>query len=264
MDSILALATLLVVASPNVEGPYSQGKLAVYVIRGAETDGRSYITLDEGLKSGVVNVRERGSGEVNTLEVENRSDQFLFLHVGEVIRGGKQDRTLATDAVLPPRSRPVGIDAFCVEQGRWRAEAVTAMAFSANDAMVSGTALKRSIQADRSQQEVWSRVAETEARVAEYAAAPSPSLSESGTHGAVVSNETLRAEREKHLRKLLPRVTAHEEFLGSSSPSAARLWARTFTARTISFESWRAKSWTPTSESRSLPGILRARGLRRS
>lgn len=214
MHSILALGAFLLLSSPKVDGPYTQGKLAVYVLRGPETDGRSYITLDEGLKSGVVKVRERGSGEVDTLEVENRSDKFLFLHVGDVIRGGKQDRTLATDAVVPPRSTPVAIDAFCVEHGRWRADAVTALGFSVNDAMLSGTALKRAVQADRNQQEVWSRVAETEARAAEYVAAPSPSLSNSGTYSAVVENETLRVDREKLLGELLPQVTAHEDALG--------------------------------------------------
>lgn len=214
MHSILALAAFLVAAPPRIDGPHTRGKLAVYVIRGPETDPRSYITLDEGLKSGEVKVSERGSGEVNRLEVENGSARFLFLHVGDVIRGGKQDRTIATDVVLPPRSTPVVIDAFCVEHGRWAPNAHTAMAFAANDAIVSGAALKRSIQSDRSQPEVWNSVAETEARVAVYAAAPSTSLSSSGTYSAIVDEEKLRAEREDYVRTLLPRVTAHEDAIG--------------------------------------------------
>ena len=165
MHSISVLAAFLIMAPPKVEGPYSHGKLAVYVVRGPQADTRSYITLDEGLKSGAVKVRERGSGEVNTLEVENGSDEFLFLHVGDVIRGGKQDRTIATDVVLPPRSTPVTIDAFCVEHGRWAADVASGMAFSLSDAMVSGAALKRTIQAEQSQRGVWNAVAETEAQV---------------------------------------------------------------------------------------------------
>jgi len=213
MHSILALA-FLAAAPPKVDGPYTHGRLAVYLVRGPETDSRPYITLDEGLKSGAVKVREKGSGDVNTLEVENGSGEFLFLHVGDIIRGGKQDRTIATDVVLPPRSAPVAIDAFCVEQGRWASDAATAMAFSANEALVSGTALKRSIQADRSQQKVWNDVAETETRVAAYTHVGSPSLSDSGTYSAIVANETLRAEREDYVQTLLPRLLVHEDAVG--------------------------------------------------
>ena len=166
------------------------------------------------MKSGVVKLRELGSGDVNTLEVENGSDDYLFLHVGDVIRGGKQDRTIATDVVLPPRSTPVTIDAFCVEQGRWAADAASAMAFSASDAIVSGAALKRSIQAEQSQQGVWTEVAETEARVAMYTAAPSPRLSTSGTYSAIVDSETLKAKRADYVETLLPHVAAHADAIG--------------------------------------------------
>ena len=87
MYSIFAVAAFVIMAPSKVEGPYTHGKLAVYVVRGPQADSRSYITLDEGLKSGAVKVRERGTGEVNTLEVQNGSEEFLFLHVGDIIRG---------------------------------------------------------------------------------------------------------------------------------------------------------------------------------
>lgn len=214
MHSISVLAAFLIMAPPKVEGPYLQGKLAVYVVLGPQADSRAYITLDEGLKSGAVEVREVGSGDVNTLEVENGAEEFLFLHVGDVIRGGKQDRTIATDVILPPHSAPVTIDAFCVEQGRWAAHSVDRLAFSANEAMVSGTALKRSIQGERDQSEVWNEVAETEARVAEYAEAPSYTLSASGTYSAIVDNEKLKAQRTDYVDALLPRVAAHDDAIG--------------------------------------------------
>jgi hypothetical protein len=213
MHYICVLAALMLVAGSDIEGPYTQGKLAVYVVCGPQTDSRSYITLDEGLKSGTIKVRERESGEVNTVVVENRSDKFLFLHVGDIIRGGKQDRTIASDVVLKPHSPPVAIDAFCVEHGRWLAHD-GALAFEANDAMVSGAALKRSIQADRSQEEVWKGVAETEALAAARVGAPSSRLSATGTYSAIVDEETLRAKRKDYLQNLLPQVAAHKDAIG--------------------------------------------------
>jgi len=80
--------------------------------------------------------------------------------------------------------------------------------------LVSGTALKRSIQADRSQQKVWNDVAETETRAAAYTHVGSLSLSDSGTYSAIVANETLRAEREDYVQTLLPRLLAHEDAVG--------------------------------------------------
>ena len=215
MHSISALVAIgILTPVPQVEKPITQGKLTVYVVRDSRTDPRSYITLDEGLESGAVEVRERGSGEVNSLEVENSSGKYLFLHVGDIIRGGKQDRTIATDVLIPPRSAPIAVDAFCVEHGRWAADARAGYAFSANDAMASGAMLKRSIQRAQSQQEVWDAVSVAETVVAEYADTPASRLSSSGTYSAIVEHETLRAEREDYVEAVLPRVLAHEDAVG--------------------------------------------------
>ena len=215
MHSISALVALGILAPvPQVEEPITQGKLTVYVVRASQTDPRSYITLDEGLESGAVEVRERGSGDVNSLEVENGSDKYLFLHVGDIIRGGKQDRTIATDVLIPPRSAPIAVDAFCVEHGRWAADARTGYAFAANDALASGPALKRGIQRAQSQQEVWDAVSVAETAVAEYSGAQADPLSSSGTYSAIVENEPLRDEREDYVEAVLPRVLAYEDAVG--------------------------------------------------
>jgi hypothetical protein len=60
-----------------------------------------------------------GSAQVNRLMVINRSEKPLYLMPGEVIVGGKQDRTIGSEIVIQPTGKPVPIDAFCVERGRW-------------------------------------------------------------------------------------------------------------------------------------------------
>ncbi len=77
-----------------------------------------------------------------------------------------------------------------------------------------GAALKRTIQAEQSQRGVWNAVAETEAQVATYVSAPSPSLSASGTYSAIVDNETLKAKRADYVETLLPQVVAHDDAIG--------------------------------------------------
>jgi hypothetical protein len=79
------------------------------------------------------------TGNVNTLEIENNSENEIYIQAGDIVKGGKQDRVLTTSLVLPPRSGKVSIGSYCVEQGRWAARGKEdAKAFaSAREAMPS-------------------------------------------------------------------------------------------------------------------------------
>src|SRR6267142_1968264 len=144
-------------------------RLLSYVGCGSTSDAREYITLDEGLGARIVAVREKGTragqdrAEVNTLEIENRSDKWLFLQAGDIVKGGKQDRTIMTDLTLAPRSAPQPIEAFCVEHGRWT-QSQDGLAFRNNPGIVAGAPLKIAIQGEKSQPRVWQEVAKSESR----------------------------------------------------------------------------------------------------
>ncbi|MEM7036677.1 MAG: DUF6569 family protein, partial [Bacteroidota bacterium] len=60
-----------------------------------------------------------GGEEVNRLFIENQSQDTVFIMAGEVVKGGKQDRVIAQDMVIPPNSGPIDLSVFCVEKGRW-------------------------------------------------------------------------------------------------------------------------------------------------
>ena len=60
-----------------------------------------------------------GGASVNELALVNRSGKKLLLLAGEVVVGGKQDRIVQEDRVIPPVSVPVALNVFCVEHGRW-------------------------------------------------------------------------------------------------------------------------------------------------
>jgi hypothetical protein len=64
--------------------------------------------------------RLSAANEVNRLVVVNRSGKPLYLMPGEVIVGGSQDRTIGEEMTIAPTGKPVPIDVFCVEHGRWR------------------------------------------------------------------------------------------------------------------------------------------------
>jgi hypothetical protein len=60
-----------------------------------------------------------GANEVNRLIVVNRSSKPLYLMPGEVIVGGDQDRTIGEETIIEANGKPVPVEVFCVEQGRW-------------------------------------------------------------------------------------------------------------------------------------------------
>jgi hypothetical protein len=133
---------------PYTEGyrvlePLESGALTLFPIVRNEIAGPAakwqYITLDEGLRSGDVVVTEAGrvggmvrphrgrvrpvqsyrGDEVNTLVLVNNSDRPLILLAGEIVTGGKQDRVIAKDRVVPAQSDPIDLSVFCIEPGRW-------------------------------------------------------------------------------------------------------------------------------------------------
>ena len=74
------------------------------------------LSLSQAFADGQAQIRE--TGNVNSLEIENLSDHPLILLGGEIVEGGLQDRAIASDIVVPPKSS-VRAGAFCVEKGRW-------------------------------------------------------------------------------------------------------------------------------------------------
>jgi len=66
-------------------------------------------------------VQNWGGPSVNQLVLVNRSKRPLVLLAGELVSGGKQDRVIAKDRIVPPGGEPLPLDVFCVEHGRWSA-----------------------------------------------------------------------------------------------------------------------------------------------
>jgi hypothetical protein len=184
----------------RVLAPIESGNLILFPV--VRADGKStmetpFITLDEGLKSGEVEVTEAGrarglvrrrggveppnsyrSDEVNTLVLVNHSKQPLMLLAGEVVTGGKQDRIVAKDRIVGADGDPIDLSVFCIEPGRWTESSPV---FGASDKsaarsfMVQPEVRERAM-VDQDQQQVWDSVHGTMSKM-EAAAAPPASVS---------------------------------------------------------------------------------------
>ena len=82
----------------------------------------SFLTLKRGMRSGQVQIKERGNfmvDNINTLLIENKSNQNLHIKSGEIVIGGYQDRVFAKDTILPPSATPYALPVYCIEENRW-------------------------------------------------------------------------------------------------------------------------------------------------
>src|ERR687883_1105547 len=95
--------------------------------------------------------------DVNELSIENVSeDEEVYVQSGDIVKGGQQDRVLAVDLVVPPRSGRMPIAAFCVESGRWsRRGGEAASTFESSNDRIATKDLKIAANGSKSQGEVW-------------------------------------------------------------------------------------------------------------
>jgi len=147
-----------------VSGPYTHENLAIFLFHGAdEIDGGRYTSLTEAFEKKHVLVHETGT--VGQLEVENLSETFdIFIQAGDVLKGGRQDRTIAIDFIVPARSGRIPIPAFCVEMGRWHKRGFEdAAKFSSSTHSIHAKSIRLAAKGASDQNAVWNGVSESQA-----------------------------------------------------------------------------------------------------
>jgi hypothetical protein len=151
----------------RITGPHGSGDLTVYLVHGPDRcDSSRFETLEGALGKKVVVVNETGS--VNRLEIENLSqEKDLLVVAGEIVKGGRQDRTLGVDLVVPSGSR-LPIQAYCVERKRWAPRCgEDAARFSGSAFMLTKEALMQA-KLTKSQTGVWSSIAKSHGHLSDY------------------------------------------------------------------------------------------------
>lgn len=198
----------------SISGPYTHENLTVFLIHGAErTKSGNILTLQEALAARKIVVHETGS--VNELSVQNLSDNEVFIQSGEIVKGGKQDRVMAVDMILPPKSGRVPIASFCVEQGRWSArdgEDVTA--FSSSGAALSSKELKIAARYKADQSAVWSAVASNQDKLSSAVGVSVASARSSSSLQLTLENENVAKLSEAYVNALQNIVRDKPDVIG--------------------------------------------------
>ncbi|MEQ1934517.1 MAG: DUF6569 family protein, partial [Fimbriimonadaceae bacterium] len=203
-----------VVLSPGYEAPVSSA---------------GYITLDEGLKAGTIEVSEMGAegtplirngkaqaqqrnsgATVDTLSILNKSGRKLMMMSGEMVVGGKQDRIVQKDALVMPGKLPVTMSVFCVEHNRWQGSdakftnykgttgatgATGATGSTGSGGALADISVRGAAQGGGGQGRVWAEVANKNAKVS---AAPA-----TGTYQATLASPKAQTNSQEYSKAIL-------------------------------------------------------------
>jgi len=158
-----------VYGSYKISGPYTYENLDIFFFHsGDKVKSLKMLTLAEALEQEKIVVHE--TGNVGELAIENSSDVLIFIHGGDIVKGGKQDRMIAFDVIIYPGSGRLPLKSFCVEQGRWSERGNESVrAFESSKNMVASKSLKIASKVEQSQGDVWSEVDYAQVNLADAA-----------------------------------------------------------------------------------------------
>ncbi len=193
----------------------SHENLRLYAIQASEehilrhTDLASYKNLKDGMNTKGFHVTEKkpygrfdDDGAVNSLTIQNKSQDTIYLMAGDVVKGGKQDRIIAQDMVVPPRTI-TDIAVFCVEPNRWdyqgnpneeseqqAAQDKKIFAFTGYYNVASNE-IRKTVKQTKNQKAVWEKVGKF--------TAINNASSETGSYTALENSKEFTAKRNVYL-----------------------------------------------------------------
>jgi len=196
----------------RVAEPIRYENVSIFPVLGSQSvDTKGFATLDEALGAGEAVVSERGTdimrrsrderpvaipeergASVNQLVLINRGSKPLILLAGELVSGGKQDRIISKDRIIPVGAQPLPLDVFCVEQGRWS----SGTQFSGAKLMVHPS-VREKAAVDHEQTRVWEAVRSGTTSDAAPASTAQTTLITPRTIGGLMATEAPTAAYQK-------------------------------------------------------------------
>jgi hypothetical protein len=255
----------------KVLAPVTEENLTIFPVVAERTwDTNGFLTLDEGIRSGEVVVTEQGSArglvrprpndgpwqaprpevrpvqpqaQVNQLVLENHSDRPLLLLAGEIVTGGRQDRVIGKDRIVPAHGEPIALGVFCVEPHRWTGDSEY---FKPMNGLMAQPSVRLRAMASKNQQEVWDEVNRTREQVEVMASAaaappPAPTSSLAGTMQSPIVVEKVGAMAlpiERTYEKLAHELRSQHAVGAVVAVNGELIWADAFASQTLLEKYW--------------------------
>jgi len=221
----LAAIPIRAIASENITteqsgrfkilGPFTHRNLALYLVKGKDVIRKTkFVTLEQALKDGKVTVGE--TGNVRNLVISSMYDEeYVFIQAGDIVKGGKQDRTLSTDLIVPPRAKKIPLQSFCVESGRWRARGTEKVDnFSMSSNQVASRDLRVASRYRRSQKEVWDNAADLQEKLSHNVGKSVKSPLSSSSLELTLGNKDVRKHAQEYVNALRGIIKDRKHIIG--------------------------------------------------
>jgi hypothetical protein len=216
--ALLTLATAMPAAepAPTISGPFTHGNLSVFLLHGKDSllAGQKLLTLQEALEQKKLVVNE--TSNVNQLSVENvTSDCSVFIQSGDIVKGGKQDRLMAVDMIVPPKSGILPIDSFCCESGRWTKRGSENVAgFDTSSRQAANKDVKLALNAARDQGTVWAKVKEAQMKLSRNVGKPVENANSPSSYQLSLEDKDLLAKLDAYVKALKTTPDGKNDVLG--------------------------------------------------
>jgi hypothetical protein len=214
-DSAKPGATPTKVGDYTLTGPYAHDNLTIFLIHGKDRlKDKTYLTLQEGMDRKIVVVHE--TGNVNELTIENISpDQEVYIQSGDIVKGGRQDRAIAMDFILPAKSGQMPIDAFCVEHGRWTQRGAEASDhFASSNDQVAGKELKLAAKQSMDQGVVWQQVAANQKKLTDNTGQSVNDAASASSFQLSLESKPVEDHTAAYVKALEPLVRSDDDVVG--------------------------------------------------
>jgi len=147
---------------------------------------------------------------VNQLAIENKGNLPVLVLAGTIVKGGRQDRQIGQDFVVPPGAT-VPVQAYCVEHGRWQPDREGKDTYGRFETVgvLAMSEVRTAGQYENNQGKVWQKVEETNASTRKSAP--------SGTLLASVGDQSMGGQRNavaQRVAQALAKDPARESAVG--------------------------------------------------
>jgi hypothetical protein len=200
----------------ELSGPFTHQNLSIYFVHSREkcTSGQEYITLQEALEKGLAKVVETGS--VGNLTIINHAKNVnIFIQSGDIVKGGKQDRTIKYDYIITPQRKEISLSSFCVEHGRWAKRGGEASdKFSSSSDRLAGRDLQMAAKYEGNQSRVWDEVGTAQKKLSQNIGKPVQAAESESSLQLTLENKDLNNFVDDYIDALSPAVKTKKNVIG--------------------------------------------------